>query len=256
MRIQVRARDKDPLAQFLGWFSIGLGTAQLTAPRMLCRVVGADAEGAAPRLMRLMGVRELTQGTGILVRPRPTTWLWSRVAGDALDLSLLGLIAVKNRRARTAFAIANVLAVTVPDVYESRFLSRKKAPVRVGEADPQGRHDQPAARRGRGGLGRRGRAAQQGRGGRRRGAFAGRARRPRHRADRRVRVRPAGRRPRRGGAEADGQGPRDPALRRPAPPQAAGRDRRGRPLRRHARRAPARRPPGQRAAQPLEEAVR
>jgi uncharacterized membrane protein len=80
--------------------------------------------------MRLMGVRELTQGTGILVRPRPTAWLWSRVAGDALDLALLGLVGVKNRRARTAFAIANVVAVTVPDVYESRFLSRKQGPVR------------------------------------------------------------------------------------------------------------------------------
>src|SRR5919202_389318 len=131
MAIQVRVLDKDPLAQFLGWFSIGLGSAQIGAPRTLCKLVGADGDGFAPTLMRLMGVRELAQGTGILVRPRPTAWLWSRVAGDALDLSLLALTAVKNRRARTAFAIANVLAVTVPDVYESRFLSRKQGPVRA-----------------------------------------------------------------------------------------------------------------------------
>ena len=130
MTVDVRVRDKDPLAQFLGWFSIGLGTAQVAAPRALCRIVGASDDGLAPRLMRLMGMRELTQGAGILVRPRPTTWLWSRVAGDALDLSLLALIAVKNRRARTALAVANVLAVTVADVYESRFLSRKQGPVR------------------------------------------------------------------------------------------------------------------------------
>jgi hypothetical protein len=130
MAAPVRVRDKDPLAQFLGWFSIGLGSTQLAAPRILCKVVGADPDGAAPKVMRLMGARELTQGMGILARPRPTTWLWSRVAGDALDLSLLALIAVKHRRARTAFAIANVLAVTVPDVYESRFLSAKDGPVR------------------------------------------------------------------------------------------------------------------------------
>jgi len=130
--VQVRVRDKDPLAQFLGWFSIGLGSAQITAPRLLCTAIGADADGRAPTLMRFMGLREITQGTGILVRTRPTTWLWSRVAGDVLDLSLLALVAVKNRRARTAFAIANVLAVTAPDVYESRFLSRKKGPVRSG----------------------------------------------------------------------------------------------------------------------------
>lgn len=132
MAIEVRVRDKDPLAQFLGWFSIGLGSAQVSAPRLMCRLVGATDEGLARRLMRLMGVREITQGSGILVRPRPTTWVWSRVAGDALDLSLLALVAVKNRRARTAFAIANVVAVTVPDVYESLFLSRKKGRVRSG----------------------------------------------------------------------------------------------------------------------------
>jgi hypothetical protein len=126
MAIEVRVRDKDPLAQFLGWFSIGLGSTQLAAPRALSRIVGASADGLAPRLMRLMGVRELTQGVGILTRPRPTAWLWSRVAGDALDLSLLALIAAKNRRARTAVPIANVVAVTVADVYESRFLSRRK----------------------------------------------------------------------------------------------------------------------------------
>jgi len=131
MAVDVRVRDKDPLARFLGWFSIGLGTAQIAAPRALCRLVGANGDGLAPRLMRAMGAREITQGAGILVRPRPTAWLWSRVAGDVLDLTLLGVVAARNRRARTAFAIANVVAVTVPDVYESRFLSRKKGPVRA-----------------------------------------------------------------------------------------------------------------------------
>lgn len=130
MAVQVRVRDKDSLARFLGWFSIGLGTAQVTAPRAVCALVGARTDGAAPRVMRLLGLRELTQGTGILVRARPTMWLWSRVAGDALDLALLTATAAKHRRARTAFAIANVVAVTIPDVYESRFLSRRTGPVR------------------------------------------------------------------------------------------------------------------------------
>ncbi|MFL5922842.1 MAG: hypothetical protein ACJ74S_02605 [Gaiellaceae bacterium] len=123
---QIRKRDKDSLTQFLGWLSVGLGTAQLLAPAALCRLVGASGRGASHRLMRLMGVRELAQGVGILTRPRPSAWLWSRVAGDGLDLSLLVLTAVKNRRARSAFVIANVLAVTVPDVLESRHLSEKQ----------------------------------------------------------------------------------------------------------------------------------
>jgi hypothetical protein len=130
MQAQVRVRDKDSLAQFLGWFSIGLGVAEIVAPRLLSRIVGAKPDGVAPGVVRAMGVREVSQGTGILTRPRPTGWLWSRVAGDALDLSLLALTAVKNRRARTLFAVANVAAVTVPDIYESRFMGARRGPVR------------------------------------------------------------------------------------------------------------------------------
>jgi uncharacterized membrane protein len=123
--VTVRATDRDPLARFLGWFSIGLGTAQVTAPRLMCRIVGARGEGTSRTVMRAMGVRELAQGIGILTRPRPTAWLWSRVAGDALDLSLLLVTAAKNREKRTALAIANVAAVTVPDIRESLHLSHK-----------------------------------------------------------------------------------------------------------------------------------
>jgi hypothetical protein len=128
----IRTRDKDSLAVFLGWFSVGLGTAQLLAPKAVCRLVGASGDGASRTLMRLLGARELTQGIGILTRPRPTNWLWARVAGDGLDLTLLGVTAARNRTKRTAFAIANVLAVTVPDVYESRHLSRKQGEPRSG----------------------------------------------------------------------------------------------------------------------------
>jgi uncharacterized membrane protein len=129
----VRTQDRDQLAKFLGWFSIALGTAQVTAPRAMCRLVGASVKGSAPRIMRLMGARELTSGIGILTRPRPTGWLWSRVGGDALDLSGLGLVAAKNRQVRTAFAIANVVGIAVPDVLESVRLLRKSGPPRSGK---------------------------------------------------------------------------------------------------------------------------
>jgi hypothetical protein len=129
----VRVRDKDELALFLGWFSVGLGAAQVAMPRVMSRLVGAHGD-TAPRVMRLMGLRELTQGAGILTRPRPTTWVWSRVAGDVLDLALLGLVAARNprHRRRTAFAAANVLAVTVPDFFEARHLSSRRGEPRAG----------------------------------------------------------------------------------------------------------------------------
>jgi len=122
----VRAQDRDSLAQFLGWFSIALGGAQAAAPRAMCRLVGADDRSRAPVVMRVFGLRELTQGLGILTRPRPTGWLWARVTGDALDLSLLGLLAARHRRVRTFVAIGNVAGVTVPDVYEAIHLTRER----------------------------------------------------------------------------------------------------------------------------------
>ena len=148
MRIQVRARDKDPLAEFLGWFSIGLGTAQIAAPRMLCKLIGADGDGVAPKVMRLMGARELAQGTGILVRPRPTMWLWSRVAGDGLDLSLLGLIAIQESPRADGVRDRERAAVTVAGRLREPFLTPEAGPGRVGEADPQG-VTIPASGRGR-----------------------------------------------------------------------------------------------------------
>jgi len=126
----VRAREKDELARFLGWFSVALGTAQVAAPKAMCKAIGADEDGIAPAVMRAMGARELVQGFGILTRPRPTGWLWSRVGGDVLDLSLLGAIARKGHK-RTLFAIANTLPIAIADVFESKHLAaRPSAPVK------------------------------------------------------------------------------------------------------------------------------
>ena len=131
--IDVRSQERDRLAKFLGWFSLGLGTAQVAAPRALSRLVGASDRGNAPNVMRALGVRELAQGTGILTRPRPTGWVWSRVAGDAVDLAMLGLVASRSRKRRTLLAIANVVLVTVPDAYEARFLARKRGEAAKGK---------------------------------------------------------------------------------------------------------------------------
>jgi hypothetical protein len=120
----IRTQDRDSLARFLGWFSVGLGTAQVAAPRLMCRLVGAEGKGRSPLIMRLLGVREIAQGSGILTRPRPTGFVWSRVVGDVLDLGALAFVARNGRGPkRTAFAIANVVTVMVPDVFEATHLS-------------------------------------------------------------------------------------------------------------------------------------
>lgn len=108
----------EQLAGFLGWFSIGLGLSQVLAPRLMSRIVGIDDDGKNATLMRALGVRELTSGVGILSQPHPTGWVWSRVAGDMMDLAMLGraMSSSDNSRGRTAFATAAVLGVTALDV--------------------------------------------------------------------------------------------------------------------------------------------
>lgn len=133
--IHVRAHDRDGLARFLGWFSIGLGTMQMTAPRALCRLIGASGEGSSKNVMRLMGLRELGHGTAILTSARPTAGVASRVAGDALDVALLGLVAASNpdKRLRTAFGLMNVLPIAVADVLETKHLAQKRGPKHSGK---------------------------------------------------------------------------------------------------------------------------
>jgi hypothetical protein len=124
----IRTQDRDSLARFLGWFSIGLGAAELAAPAAIRRVIG----GGDTRFIRLMGLRELGHGGGILTSARPTGWVWSRVAGDALDLGALALVA-RHGRKRTFAAIANVLPIVVADVLEARHLMQKEGPPQSGK---------------------------------------------------------------------------------------------------------------------------
>jgi uncharacterized membrane protein len=77
----------------LGWFSIGLGLAQLLAPRQVARWIGADQDDATTcAALRGVGMRELTCGVGLLSKSRPEAWAWARFAGDIMDLALLGRV--------------------------------------------------------------------------------------------------------------------------------------------------------------------
>lgn len=78
------------LARLLGLFSLGLGVVQVLAPRSIARTIGVDPTPGTRALIRGIGVQELVLGRGIMGRARPAGWLWSRVAGDAAHLALLG----------------------------------------------------------------------------------------------------------------------------------------------------------------------
>ena len=134
-----RSRRADKLAQGLGWFSIGLGTAQVLAPRAMSRLVGVkDADGNAT-LMRALGVREIAAGIGLLADPKPTGFAVARVAGDAMDLALLvnTLTTPENNRARALLATAAVVGVGLLDVLASEDLAKTTPTVAHPAKDSQ-----------------------------------------------------------------------------------------------------------------------
>jgi uncharacterized membrane protein len=110
------------LARGLGWFSLALGVGELAWPRSLAKLIGVDPDGATPVLMRLLGAREILAGASVLLQPQKPAPLWARVAGDIVDLGLLGLAAGTKRTsgARVAGAVAAVAGVMALDVIAAR----------------------------------------------------------------------------------------------------------------------------------------
>jgi len=120
----LRNMSGEQLARGLGWFSLGLGLAELLAPRGVANIAGLPGRHAG--FIRLMGLREIAHGVAIFAQGRrPATAVWSRVAGDALDLAALGacFASPEVNKGRLAFATANVLAVTALDVLAAQQLS-------------------------------------------------------------------------------------------------------------------------------------
>ena len=111
--------DRQVLARGLGWFSIGLGAAQIAAPGAVSRLVGVRPTGGTRSLMRALGIREVAAGVPLLARR--TGFAWARVAGDAMDLALLGnALASRSDKARTGAATAAVVGVAALDVVAAR----------------------------------------------------------------------------------------------------------------------------------------
>jgi hypothetical protein len=138
------AKPEDGLARFLGYFSLGLGTPQTTAPSAVNRLIGVRDDAKARAWQLVVGIRELAAAAGILTQRRPVEWTWARVAGDVMDLALLRS-ALKHHTVhpeRTMAAMGAVAGITVADVLESvRLMSRTNGhatngggAMRVGES--------------------------------------------------------------------------------------------------------------------------
>jgi len=130
-----RGRTMDPrrLARGLGWFSLSLGLVEVLAPRFVSRLIGGRGDNTG--LIRLYGVREIMSGMMIFGQgAKPAVGLWSRVAGDAIDIATLAAAASSSstRKGPLAFATANVLGVTALDVYCAQELGRRQPALSAG----------------------------------------------------------------------------------------------------------------------------
>lgn len=102
-------------AHGLGWASIGIGLTELAAPQQVEELLGIEDSAERRGILRVLGIRELMHGIGILAEPHANhelaSGVWARVAGDALDTALLGIAAVKTRTPGRFAATAAMVGV-------------------------------------------------------------------------------------------------------------------------------------------------
>src|SRR5688572_9525687 len=115
---------EDRVAKSLRWFSIGLGLTELLAARRLTRFLGL--EGLEP-VVRAFGVREIASGITMLSTEKETG-LWSRLAGDVLDVAFLarGLSLNNPQRRNAKWAMLAVAGVTALDALAATAVSARK----------------------------------------------------------------------------------------------------------------------------------
>ena len=142
----------------LGLFSIAIGLAELGATRRIARALGNDTRVGRATL-RAFGWRELRVGASLLAAPAHSARVWRRVAGDAMDLTALGLAATRAPARKAVWgAIAFVAGATALDIVTARRLDRTTgktfpmdpgpdpAPVSLGHATSIEPEDIPAVR--------------------------------------------------------------------------------------------------------------
>jgi hypothetical protein len=112
----------ETLALGLAWFSIGLGVAELLAPRAVGRAIGMRDK---PTTLRAYGLREIGTGVGIMAADNKAPWLWGRVAGDALDLATLAAHLPRSK-VGPSFGIAAVLGVMLLDIACAQAMSARE----------------------------------------------------------------------------------------------------------------------------------
>jgi uncharacterized membrane protein len=122
---------EDRVMRMLGWFSAGLGVPQVSMPGGFARAIGIGDGPRQRAAMVFVGMREVAAAAGLLWQGNPM-WLWGRVAGDLMDLGMLGR-ALKNHDTegtiRSIAATAALAGITGFDLYAAISRSGRKSMV-------------------------------------------------------------------------------------------------------------------------------
>ena len=114
----------DALVRGIGLFSIGLGVAELVAPGKIARTFGLEGK---ENLLRAFGAREIASGIGTLsVDPQPA--LWSRVAGDVMDMATLALGAKDGQgeaKRNALLGIGAVAGIAALDAFAATLMAKR-----------------------------------------------------------------------------------------------------------------------------------
>ncbi len=126
VRSRVASRAANSWARGLGLFSLGLGAAEVLAPTVVARFIGVRDSSRNRTILRAFGAHKVAAGVGLLLARRRARYLWSRVAGDVIDLAILGGAVAFDKRTRTdraSIALAAVAGMTALDTWASLTLT-------------------------------------------------------------------------------------------------------------------------------------
>ena len=115
----------DRMARNLGWFSLGLGALEILAPQRITRALGMEGQES---LVRAYGFREVASGM-LSLSAEKQAGLWSRVAGDGLDMATLmkGFHDDNPKKGNVAMAMMMVGGITLLDIAVAKDVSARHA---------------------------------------------------------------------------------------------------------------------------------
>lgn len=113
------------LVKGLGAASLGLGVSEILAPGKIAALAGVDGTARSRTIIRALGMRECGHGAALLAGPDKL--VWTRVAGDVLDVAFLAAGVIRRgpgRRQRGILTAAALTAIGGADLYAALHTTR------------------------------------------------------------------------------------------------------------------------------------